>query len=174
MVAILLNNNLEFKLHSVKRDINVNKVVLDITIEGSRLSLINIYGPNKDEPNFYNKILADISEFDNPVIMANDFNLIFNSEQDTFQYANINNPNAREVVMDMLIELSLIGVWRELEIEKFQHTKRHKNPVKQARLDFSLISESLCTDVHVDEANVLPGDKTDHSIILLSLDFGKF
>ena len=39
-------------------------------------------------------------------------------------------------------------------------------------MDFSLISETLFTDV--DEANVLPGDKTDHSIILLSLDFGKF
>ena len=53
---MLLNNNLEFKLHSVKRDENWNKIDLDITTEGFRLSLINIYGPNKDEPNFNNKI----------------------------------------------------------------------------------------------------------------------
>ena len=51
--------------------------------------------------------------------MASDFNLVLNSEQDTSQYANFNNPNAREVVMDMLIELSLIDVWRKLDIEKF-------------------------------------------------------
>ena len=171
-VAILLNNNFEFKLHNIKRDENGNKIVLDITIEGFRLSLINIYGPNKDEPHFYKDILTDILEFGNPVIMAGDFNLVLNPEQDTFQYANINNPKAREVVMDMLIELSLIDVWRELNIEKFQYTWRRKNPVKQARLDFFLISETLFTDV--DEANILPGYKTDHSIIILSLDFGNF
>lgn len=55
---------------------------------------------------------------------------------------------------------------------KLQYTRRRKNPIKQARLDFFLISESLFTDV--DEANILPGYKTDHSIISLSLDFGKF
>ena len=53
---MLLNNNLECKLHSVKRDENGNKIVLDIITEGFRLSLINIYGPNKDEPNFNNTI----------------------------------------------------------------------------------------------------------------------
>ena len=58
-MAILLNNNFEFKLHNIKRDENGNKIVLDITIEGFRLSLINIYGPNKDEPHFYKDILTD-------------------------------------------------------------------------------------------------------------------
>ena len=116
--------------------------------------------------------MTDNLEFDNPVVLAGDFNLVLNPEQDSFQYANNNNPKEREVVMDKLTELSLIDVWRELNIEKNQYTWRRKNPVKQARFDFFLISETLFTDV--DEANILPGYKTDHSIILLSLDFGKF
>ena len=37
-VAILLNNNFEFKLHNTKIDENGNKIILDITIEGFRLS----------------------------------------------------------------------------------------------------------------------------------------
>ena len=83
--------------------------------------------------------MKDILEFDNP----GDFNLVLNPEQDTFQYAHINYPRAREVVMDMLIELSCIDVWRELNIENFQYTWRCKTPIKQARLDFFLISETL-------------------------------
>lgn len=171
-VAILLNNNFEFKLHKVKRDENGNKIILDITMEGLRLTLINIYGPNRDDPNFYKEIHADIVEYDTPVILAGDFNLVLNPEYDTFNYANINNPKARDSVLDMLIDLSLLDVWRELNIEKRQFTWRRKNPIKQARLDFFLISESLFTDV--DEANILPGYNTDHSMISLSFDFGKF
>lgn len=64
-VAIFINNNFEYKIHGVDRDNNGNKLTLDITIEGIRLSLINIYGPNRDDPHFYSEIYADILGQDN-------------------------------------------------------------------------------------------------------------
>ena len=46
------------------------------------------------------------------------------------------------------------------------------NTNKQARLDFFFISECLFTDV--DDSIILPGYKTDHSLVIFKFDLGKF
>lgn len=171
-VAIMFNNNFEFQVHKIHKDETGNKLILDITLEGKRLTLINIYGPNKDNPNFYKEILSFIKETNNPVIIAGDFNLILDSEYDAKDYININNPKARDEVLNLMIECNLVDCWRELHLEVYQYTWRKKNTDKQARLDYFLISESLFMDVV--ETKIMPGYKTDHSLVFIEFDFGKF
>ena len=48
----LLNNNFEYKVEKVISDINGNYIIFDINIEGKKFTLINLYGPNNDKPNF--------------------------------------------------------------------------------------------------------------------------
>ncbi len=52
-VAILFNGNLDYKVHSSKHDPNGNFILLDITIENNKFTLICLYGPNSDEPKFF-------------------------------------------------------------------------------------------------------------------------
>ena len=52
-VCILFNNNFEFKIHREKKDTDGNLLALDLTIEGNKTTLINVYGPNVDSPCFY-------------------------------------------------------------------------------------------------------------------------
>ena len=81
-VAIFFNNNFEYKLNKMKADNDGNKLILDVVIQGKRVTLINIYGPNRDKPNFYEKIKEDINDFGNDrVILAGDFNLVMNPEK---------------------------------------------------------------------------------------------
>lgn len=159
-VAILLNNNFEYKLNEVKKDDNGNKLILDITIENKRMKLINIYGPNRDSPLFFTELHKELAQYEHSSIIAGDFNLVLNPEIDTKDYVNVNNPNARDHDVEMILDLNLVDVWRELNLEKRQYTWRKKNTNKQARLDFFLISENLFTDV--DHACILPGYRTDH------------
>ena len=50
-VAILFNNNFEFKVTGETKDCLGNLIVLDILIENRfTLKLINMYGPYKDNP----------------------------------------------------------------------------------------------------------------------------
>lgn len=171
-VAILFNNNFEFKVHNIEKDNEGNKLILDIAIKDKRLLLIDIYGPNRDTPEFYLNILKDIEKYDYPVILAGDFNLILNPGKDSCDYIQINNPKAREQVLNLMIECNLVDVWREMNIEKNQYTWRRKNTNKKSRLDFFLISESLFVDVQ--ETKIQTGYKTDHSLVLLKFDFDKF
>ena len=171
-VAILFNNNFEFQIHNIDRDEQGNKLILDITIEGKRLNLINIYGPNRDNPDFYTEISTFVKDNNNPTILAGDFNLVLDPDIDTKNYVNVNNPKAREELLNMITECNLVDTWRELNLETFKYTWRKKNTNKQARLDFFLISDCLVMDVT--DAKILPGYKTDHSLISIEFKFGTF
>ena len=165
-VAILFNNNFEYKLNKIKKDQQGNKLLLDVNISGRRLLLANIYGPNRDKPNFYEQLRQDIADFNiDQVIIVGDFNLVLDQEKDTFNYLHMNNPRAREKVFDLCTELNLIDIWRELNLEKSQFTWKTKNGLKQARLDFFLISEELF--ICVEDSKIEAGYRTDHSFVTI-------
>ena len=76
-VMILLNNYFEQKVKKVKTDRNGNYIILDTEIQGKDITLANIYGPNEDNPNFYENLIQNISDFENEnVIVCGDWNLI--------------------------------------------------------------------------------------------------
>ena len=104
--------------------------------------------------------------------MTVDFNFVLNQEMDTYNYNSLNNPRARNVVLEMIIQKSLIDVWREMNMEKIKYTWFRRNPIKKARLDYCLISESLFAEA--DESCTYPGYRTDHSKIMMQLQLGKF
>ena len=49
-VMILINNNFDQKVNRVKIDKNDNFLILNMTIEGKEITLVNLYGPNEDRP----------------------------------------------------------------------------------------------------------------------------
>lgn len=172
-VAILVNNNFEFKFKSIEQDCNGNLLILNCNIGEKNVVLAAIYGPNRDSPEFYENLCQRLSKYENTqFIIGGDFNLTINPDIDCYNYVNINNPNARNSVINMMVELNLVDCWRENNLEKLEYTWFRRNPIKKARLDFFLISEELFTDI--DNSKILPGYRTDHSLIYVSFEFGKF
>ena len=101
-VAILLNNKLDYNIHSTKVDKNGNWVVLDISINDVRVSLVSIYGPNEDNPDFYNNIKSEIEEINNAhCILCGDWNVVQDPDLDTSNYIRLNNPKASLKVLEM-------------------------------------------------------------------------
>ena len=52
-LAVLFNNNFEFKVREVQRDENRNFIIILLFAMNKELLLVNIYCPNKDNPAFY-------------------------------------------------------------------------------------------------------------------------
>ena len=98
-VAILFYNNFESNVLKTVRDESGNKLILEVIIEGKRLTLINIYGPNRDEPDFYEEIINNVKYSENPIIIAEDFNMVLEPDMDCKDYIIINNPRARDQVL---------------------------------------------------------------------------
>lgn len=57
-VAILFNNNFEFKVNNVQRDPDGNFNVI-LHTKDKELLLVNMYGPNRDSPDLYENTLKD-------------------------------------------------------------------------------------------------------------------
>ena len=89
--------------------------------------LINIYDPNRDDPEFYLELFNDINRYDLPVILAGDFNLVLDPDRDTADYVNINNPKAKDQVLNLMTDCNLIDVWARNELGKVSlHMEKEK------------------------------------------------
>ena len=172
-VAILFRNNFEYKVIKEKKDTTGNMLILDIQIKEFIITLVCIYGPNTDSPNFYSELSQIISNSANDfTIICGDFNLVQDQCLDLYNYKNLNNPKARNEVLKLKEINELQDPWRIYNPEKLYYTWFKKSPIKKARLDFFLISQELLA--LVDKTDIKPGYRTDHSIIELELTFSEF
>lgn len=129
-VAVLFNNNFELQLHKEKKDDEGNLLALDLSIDNNRITLVNIYGPNSDCPDFYDKVRECFLELDNDFfILCGDFNIALNQTLDTHNYSHVNNPKAREKLLEIMSDLGLIDYYRILNPDKKIFTWRRKNPI---------------------------------------------
>ena len=172
-VAILFNNNFEFSIFNSYIDNSGNYIVLDIEIDKHRITLVSLYGPNSDDPNFYDKLHKLILQQGNrDILLVGDWNLLLDPNTDGKNYKHINNPNARQRVLKLITELNLYDVWRDENGDKRMYTWRRKlkpGCVQMGRLDFFLVSESLIN--FTSDECINSSYRSDHSSISLSFSF---
>ena len=166
-VAILFSNNFEYKLHSVHRDPNGSYIIMDIEFLKKRVTLVNVYGPSSgDCPLFFDTISDIIDDIGNELIVCGgDWNVVLDAKIDCRNYLSaINRPRSRKKIFDLMIKHELVDVFRKLT-DKRKYTWRKFNSIKQARLDFFLISEGLISDVMCCEIG--KSYRSDHSLVTL-------
>lgn len=171
-VCILFNNNFDFKVKRVIKDTQGNFILIIIQTMGKEIMLVNIYGPNNDDPGFYINLQHTIEGLHvQDIIMGGDWNLVMNPVLDYPNYKRNNNVKAQEMVIEMAGELELVDVWREINPEtlRVRYTWSRNNPIQQGRLDFFLVSENTLSEVK--ETDIIAGYRSDHSIITLQLEF---
>jgi hypothetical protein len=70
-----------------RKETNGNYLVLDINVDKINFTLVSIYGPNEDNPQFYENIMSIVEEFGNEnFIICGDFNLVLCPELDYCNY----------------------------------------------------------------------------------------
>ena len=171
-VAILFSNAFEFKIKGIFRDNGGNFLMVHISTMKMDVLLVNIYEPNRDDPNFYIKLNENIAKLKIPnLILAGDWNLVLDPTIDYCNYKRTSNVKAQEKVEEIIADHCLVDIWRELNPQLQRFTWRRTNPFQQSRLDFFLISENLCNTVR--DTDITPGYRTDHSMLTLELSFGE-
>ena len=174
----ILTKGINVKFGEIKVDEGGNFIIANVAINDVlKVVLVNIYGPNDDSPNFYEQIgqiCEEIGEENAPVIIAGDFNIAMSGDVDTANYVRENNTRARDALVKLMEANSWVYIFRERNGDTRRYTWRNTSIgaiIKQARLDYFLISRSLIP--FVSDENILPGYRTDHSMVTLKLDVQK-
>lgn len=96
--------------------LRIQKTVLDpagrfIIIQGSLLNrdliLVNLYGPNNDDPNFHNNLFLSISSLHGDIIIGGDFNCALDSKLDRSSGSDISHPRSRKIIPQLMLNLNL-------------------------------------------------------------------
>ena len=74
-VAILISDNLDFKINTVSRDAEGHYIIIKGSIHQEDLTLVNIYAPKVAAPKYINQFITNIKKLiDSNTIKAGDFN----------------------------------------------------------------------------------------------------
>ena len=179
-IAIFLKDSIAPKNVEITNIIPGNLSYLTFTAFEKRYLIIAIYGPNRDDPEFYQNHVFNVTNFPvhDYVMWAGDWNLVLDQKKDTKNYKGEYNKKARSKVIENIVANNLVDTWRA----KYPHKKEftwHKavrkiNPIAQrARLDFILADEDLAS--HVKDCGIEQPDKiSDHSGTWIEFDTVNF
>lgn len=140
-----------------------------MTIQDYRITLVALYGPNEDSPNFFENIQSIVSDIPNSsIIMEGDWNVVQDFNLDTNNYKTRNNIKAYDKIIEMKNCLDLVDIWRAKNPNDKRYTWRVPN-FKQSRLDYFLISTDF--EPYVKKVNIDTSYRSDHSPVYLTLQF---
>lgn len=168
-VAILLNNTFCHSINKTIIDPEGRYIILDITINNNRITLVNLYGPNLDQPTFFTTLNTKLAGLDNNnTVIGGDFNVVQNYTIDIQNLKNRNNPNSNEAVNEMKMDLDLYDPWRDENPDTRMYTW-HNSRNQLSRLDYFLVSDGIKDKI--DNICIKPGYRSDHSVVELTLNF---
>ena len=167
-VAILFNNNFQFQILKHFADPEGRFIIADIDTGDKIMTLVNVYAPNEDNPAFFRNVRDKLCSFEcDFIVLGGDFNLVCDVSKDKKGGVATTNLKSKEEVDAIREDFELADIWRVLNPEATRFTWRRENPEIQCRLDFFLISLSLCPEIT--KADIVPGYRTDHSMIIFRI-----
>lgn len=158
---------LNCEILQIKTDLEGRVIIVELEIDGLSLLLANIYAPNIDDPDFFERNIKLIESFDNSnIVWAGDFNFVMNTDIDRFQ-SHHNNKKAMAVVSSYMTIAELTDVWRFKNPDSRVYTWHGQGRLQKSRIDMFLINDGMISKVI--NVDINPCNLSDHSILALSV-----
>ena len=118
-VAILISDNIDFKIKTVTRDKEGHYIKIKGSIQEEAIIIVNIYPPNIGAPQYIRQMLTAVKgEINSNTIIVGDFNITLTSMDRSSRQKINNETQASNVTLD---QIGLIDIYRAL-IQKQQNT----------------------------------------------------
>ena len=136
---------------------------------------MNIYAPNNElnQFNFFhfiNNTLNRLVKSDDYILIGGDFNTIFDKNLDRKGGSTVftrKHDDIVNILKDIIAFCQLNDTWRLKHPDKKRFTWRQRTPPIHSRLDYWLTSDTLFDTV--EDIDIIPGLRSDHSAITLHL-----
>ena len=113
-VAILVHRALNFTVDKTHADKEGRHILIVGSIGGVKISILNLYAPNKDDTVFFKDISSTLTSFvEGTLLVGGDFNCILNQYLDKYplDYGNISRKT--RILRSLIEEMGLVDIWRQ-------------------------------------------------------------
>ena len=168
-VAIFIKRKTDISVKNIEIDTAGRYLICDVHENTSVVTIIALYGPNKDSPNFFDELGKKLQERSEKKILIGDFKLVLDVDLDRLNTYH-NNQKAKEKILDIMEQYSLKDVWRVRNPmrREFLWTKKDISGRKASRIDFALIFAGL--DSKVENCMYADASHTDHRPYFIAID----
>lgn len=150
-VITLVKKNIDFRVLKHISDNEGRWVILDAMMEGQRVTVANIYGPNSVLPDFFHNVCNIIRNMgNNNIIIGGDFNQVRDLKLDRSSQSNQSsyNGSASMIAIELMMkELGLVDIWRLLHPHERDYTFFSHPHTTYSRIDYFLLSGALVNQV---------------------------
>ena len=147
-------------------DSNGRYLIISANINDVPLLLLNVYGPNNDDHDFFLEVFSRLDQFDySSILCAGDFNVVLGPLDYKGGKETHTNVKARNTLLTLIQEFNLCDIWRNFHENLKQYSRHQKNPQVLSRLDFILVSDNFVTNCL--QSKIIPGIQSDHSAVML-------
>ena len=166
----LIRNNANISIQNIIRDGDGRFIIMEVNIEDELFTLVNLYCPNKDEPQFFRNIFGILNNLNiDNLLLGGDINFVQDIDFDKIGRNLVSFRQSREVLNKFLNEENLIDIWRIRHPTEKKFTWQRRNPEVFCRLDYFFIPLNKSADVK--SAEIYPAILTDHSLISVTFIF---
>ena len=176
-VAVLCKRNLECVIEKITCDNEGRYLILDIAVYDKNYTVMNMYAPNTDEPDFFINLFENLTCHNNEdIIIGGDFNLVMDPTFDRFNERAKNNDKALAVLKEIMNHYFLCDIWRmQNEATKTYtwqklYTEKGVKKFLDSRIDMFLVNYGVTS---LTKTKIKPSICTDHSLILCTIEIDK-
>lgn len=168
-VAILFRKNIPFQVTSVNNDPLGRYLLVSGTINLFSLTLLNIYGPNTDETNFFRKVFDLLpDDSDSKILIAGDFNCCLDPFLDRSSTRPAPEIASVKLLNNLLKTRNLVDIWRIQHPSSKEYSFYSNVHKSYSRIDYFLTSSNLISQITDSKYhNILI---SDHSPLAISLN----
>lgn len=143
-VAIIIKKNTSFNHISTVTDPNGHFLIVTGYLYSMHVTLVNIYGPNLDDPGFFRKIFNKLTDLSNTnLIVAGDYNLVMDVHLDRSSSRDCAPSNASTTLKCIMSSSNIVDIWRIQHPDEREYSFFSSVHRSYSRIDFFLVDAKL-------------------------------
>ena len=164
---MLINKNIRLKLNSVEKDKSGRFLLIDCVLNANRVTLVNVYGTNHDDPPFFNEQLLKIVAGQGHCLVGGDFTLVFNPTMGRSLPKSPTPTKAAVFLNHGIKELGLCDVWRTLNPNQKDFSFYSNFHKSYSRIDMFLAPQQIIS--RIKDCTYLAAALSDHNPMKMTL-----
>lgn len=146
-VMTLIHESVSFRVCNIIGDKFGRYLIIHGSLLSLDLNLVNVYGPNSDEPRFFTDLFLTFASLTGEYIIAGDWNCTLDPGKDRSTGTDQTHNKSRSTIHHFIKELHLVDIWRYLKPNDIAFSWHLTMFQKYSRIDYFLVSESIMSKI---------------------------